>query len=119
MTISRKPAVDSNIKIVLYKILLAGILCAIIFLIVGLILLSSTPGVDITEELSLEALIEEISSMSPKGILGIGILLIIATPLIRILTTTIVFLKERDRFLVIISLIVMGIITLGFIQGSM
>jgi len=118
MTISREPVVDSNVKTVLYKILIAGILCAIIFLIIGLITLSSTPGVDITEELSLEELIEEITSLSAMGILGIGILLIIATPLIRILTTTIVFFKERDRFLVAISLIVLAIIAFGFIQGS-
>jgi len=51
------------------------------------------------------------------GIIQLGILLLIFTPVVRIIFALIGYLKERDYTYVIISFIVLGIITFSFLMG--
>ncbi len=51
------------------------------------------------------------------GIIQLGILLLIFTPVVRIIFALAGYLKERDFTYVIISLIVLGIILFSFLMG--
>ena len=51
------------------------------------------------------------------GIIQLGILILIFTPVIRILFALIGYLKERDYLYVVISLIVLCIMAFSFIMG--
>lgn len=51
------------------------------------------------------------------GIIQLGILLLIFTPLVRILFAMIGYIKEKDYTYVIISLIVLGIMLVSFLMG--
>ena len=51
------------------------------------------------------------------AIIQLGILLLIFTPLVRIIFAMIGYLKERDYTYVIISLIVLGIMLVSFLMG--
>lgn len=51
------------------------------------------------------------------GIIQLGILLLILTPLVRLLFALVGYLKERDYTYVIISLIVLGIMVVSFLMG--
>ena len=51
------------------------------------------------------------------GIIQLGILLLILTPLMRIIFALIGYLKEKDYTYVVISLIVLGIMFVSFISG--
>lgn len=51
------------------------------------------------------------------AIIQLGILLLILTPLVRIIFALIGYLKEKDYVYVIISLIVLAIMTVSFLTG--
>ena len=51
------------------------------------------------------------------GIIQLGILFLIFTPLVRIIFALVGYLKEKDYTYVIISLIVLGIIIFSFLAG--
>lgn len=51
------------------------------------------------------------------GIIQLGILLLILTPLVRIIFALIGYMKEKDHTYVIISLIVLGIMLVSFLMG--
>jgi len=51
------------------------------------------------------------------AIIQLGILLLILTPLVRIIFALIGYLKEKDYTYVIISLIVLAIMTISFLTG--
>jgi len=59
------------------------------------------------------------SLMKGEGmaIIQLGILLLILTPLVRIIFALIGYLKEKDYIYVIISLIVLAIMTVSFLTG--
>lgn len=51
------------------------------------------------------------------AIIQLGILLLILTPLVRIIFALIGYLKEKDYIYVVISLIVLAIMTVSFLTG--
>lgn len=59
------------------------------------------------------------SLMKGEGmaIIQLGILFLILTPLVRIIFALIGYLKEKDYVYVVISLIVLGIMTVSFLTG--
>jgi uncharacterized membrane protein len=52
------------------------------------------------------------------AIIQLGILLLIATPIARVVFAVIGFAIERDRLYVLISLIVLAVLMLGLLQSS-
>jgi uncharacterized membrane protein len=58
-------------------------------------------------------LLHLLSTGEPAAILQLGILLLIATPIARVVFAVIGFAIERDRLYVLVSLIVLGVLTLS------
>jgi uncharacterized membrane protein len=54
--------------------------------------------------------------LDPRGIMGIGILLLIATPVCRVLFGVVGFAILRDRLYTVISLIVLSVLLFSFIS---
>ena len=52
--------------------------------------------------------------LEPRGIMGFGILLLIATPVCRVIFGVIGFARLRDRLYTVISLIVLGVLLFSF-----
>jgi uncharacterized membrane protein len=100
---------------VIRKPLLFGIIGAIILFIIGLAyLFASAPPVDAAVAYSLEDIVQSIASLDAVGIIGIGIILVIATPLIRMIVA-VAYFSRCDRTLAIIPLISMILIAAGFL----
>jgi uncharacterized membrane protein len=52
-----------------------------------------------------------------RGIIQLGLLLLIATPVARVVFTVIAFLRERDWTYLVVTLIVLGILLYGLLSG--
>ena len=57
-------------------------------------------------------------ALDPPAIIQLGLLLLIATPVARVLFALFIFLRERDKAFVIITLIVLGVLLYGFLGGK-
>ena len=58
-----------------------------------------------------------LANLEGTGIIQLGILLLILTPLVRIIFAMIGYVKEKDYTYVIVSLIVLGIMLVSFLMG--
>jgi uncharacterized membrane protein len=57
-------------------------------------------------------------ALDPPAVIQFGMLLLIATPVARVLFALVMFLRERDRNFVLITLLVLGVLLYGFLGGK-
>ena len=55
--------------------------------------------------------------LDPRGIMGLGILLLIATPVCRVIFGVVGFALLRDRLYTVVSLIVLAVLVFSFVTG--
>ena len=55
--------------------------------------------------------------LEPRGIMGLGILLLIATPVCRVIFGVVGFALLRDKLYTVVSLIVLGVLVFSFVTG--
>jgi uncharacterized membrane protein len=53
-----------------------------------------------------------------SAVIQLGILLLIATPICRVIFAVIGFLIERDRLYVVVSLVVLAVLLFGMLRGG-
>ncbi len=54
----------------------------------------------------------------PNAVIALGLLVLIATPILRVAISAIVFFLERDRLYVLITLFVLAVLILSFLIGT-
>jgi uncharacterized membrane protein len=63
-------------------------------------------------------LIRQLSHGGPSAVLDLGILILVATPICRVIFALISFAEERDRLFVAVSLLVLSMLLFGIFHGS-
>src|SRR5262245_46174984 len=66
---------------------------------------------------SVEGVIDEALSLSGRGIIQLGLLLLIATPISRVGFSVFAFARQRDSLYVVLTLIVLGVLTWSLLWG--
>ena len=69
------------------------------------------------EATTLTGILASAAHLDPRGIMGVGILLLIATPVCRVIFGVIGFAILRDRVYTIISLIVLSVLLYSFLTN--
>lgn len=64
------------------------------------------------------ALFRGIASGNASAIIQLGILLLVATPIGRVVFAVIAFVRERDRLYIAVSLTVLGVLLFGMLRGT-
>jgi len=67
---------------------------------------------------SILGIIKDASSFSSRGIIQLGMLLLIATPVIRVAFTVVSFIIQRDRIYVGVTLIVLSVLIFSLAGGG-
>lgn len=96
----------------LYLVLRAGMVISLVTMMAGLAWFALSPDHP-TDVIPFEQLVGELSAGNPIALIELGILMLIATPFIRLLTAFTVFAYEKDAKFVIISLLVIGVVLLA------
>jgi uncharacterized membrane protein len=114
---------DNRLELAMGQLLRAGVtMAAAVVLIGGILYLRSAPagtpdytqfhGAPAFE--SVHAIVAGALRFNPQSIIALGILLLIATPICRVLMGAIGFLAERDRLYAAISTVVLAILLISF-----
>jgi len=98
-------------RVLLYCVILA---VALFSLGVGYLLVLGIPE-GIGEQLSLQQIVESIVSLRPEGIISLGIIVVVATPLLRILATMMMSIQRRDLAITSLTVLSFSSIILAFI----
>lgn len=111
-------------KIDLYKAiggsLRTGVLLACLLCGIGLVFWAAAgyPAPKLVSASNIVAVFQLAATANFTGIIYLGILVLIATPVFRVIVSAIGFSLERDRQYLIISLAVLSMLLLGILSGS-
>lgn len=94
-----------------------GMALSLLVLLMGLALLILTPNGHLEKDLSWGEITSGVLNGDPIAVIDLGIVLLIATPLVRVITAMVVFIVDRDTRFVMISLIVLMVIAVGMAIG--
>lgn len=117
---------DREMDAIMGRLLQIGVLLASSVVLVGGVLYlrlhhASRPSYthftsDAASLLRPSAMLHAIANGNPAAIIQLGILLLIATPIARVVFAAFAFAIERDRLYVIISLVILCVLLYGFFQ---
>jgi len=105
-------------------ILQGGVILSAIVIAVGLLLLPTRPGGLSVQRLlnfpsSLSQVVQGLLILRPQAVIALGLILLIATPVVRVAVSIITFAIERDRQYVVITFLVLAILLLSiFFLGN-
>jgi len=119
---------DQRIEIIIGTLLRTGVILAAVVVFAGAILFLLRHGHEIPNYATFHGEPERLKSfthilhcdaaLSSRAIIQLGLLLLIATPVARVLFSAIAFAIERDYMYVIITLIVLGILLYSLFGSS-
>ena len=66
-----------------------------------------------THRLSVGEALRRVPDLDPRGLAAVGVLILIATPILQLLTSAYLFAKKKDRLYLSLTLAVCTIITIG------
>jgi uncharacterized membrane protein len=120
---------DERVDRALGNLLRSGVLLAAAIIVVGAAVFLARHGLETPtygvfrgepEDLSSVAGIIRVAARgSGRGLIQLGLLVLVATPVVRVVFSVGVFLVQRDRAFVIITLIVLSLLCYGLFGGSL
>lgn len=108
----------TNINRYIRIVLLAGMLSSVVTMIIGLLMFAFSEGPWDNVPLSLSGIIEGIGQGNPIAVIDLGILMLIATPLTRVITALVVFAFGRETKFVMVALVVLAVVTIAVFAGG-
>jgi len=103
---------------ILRLVLLVGMLLSVGVLILGLLMFSLCGAGWEETTLSLGEIAEGLMEGNPVAVIDLGILLLIATPLTRVIASLVVFLMEGERKFVAVALAVLTVVSMAVLVGG-
>lgn len=96
-----------DINRLIYHVLRAGVVLSVSLILFGFILEAFGAGGLPTQSIPPRRLLSELLRFTPAGYVNLGILVLIFTPMARVLLSLLSFLEERDRTFAAITLVVL------------
>jgi uncharacterized membrane protein len=127
MLLSGPPPDEHAFAVVLGKVLRSGVLLAAAIVLAGGVIYvarrgSSTADFAVfrsepVEFRSVQGIIAEATAGSGRGLIQLGLLVLIATPILRVLFSVVGFWHERDFAYVVLTLIVLGVLAYSLLAA--
>lgn len=102
---------------ILSRVLTVGIVASIGLMLFGFALLLANGGSLIQHLPSLGQLLEGVLRLDASSVIWFATLILILTPIARVVTATLLFIVERDRRYFFITLTVLVLLILSFLVG--
>lgn len=116
--------VKSYTSVIIGWILRSGVILSAIIISIGLLLLLLHPGGIAGASISLGSIPHTLSQvwsgllmLQPQAIIALGLLLLIAIPVVTVITSMVAFTIERDRRFVVIAGVVLAILITSLLVG--
>jgi len=118
---------DYEVEQFIGRLLQAGVLLAALVALVGGVLLLATHGGMVADYRvfrgepdalrSLESIVRGAFSLESTAVVQLGLVLLIATPVVRVAFTLVAFAIQRDRMYVLVTFIVLAVLLYGLLYG--
>ena len=108
----------TNINWYIRIVLLLGMFLSVTVMIIGLIMFAFSEGTWEAVPLSLTQILEGILQGNPIAVIDLGILLLIATPLTRVVAALVVFTINKETRFVLVAVIVLAVVGIAIAIGG-
>jgi uncharacterized membrane protein len=98
--------------------LLAGVFLSAALLLAGLLVMQMRHEARPDEPPGFRELARGLLRFDGISILYAGLIVLAATPILRVLTMIVVYLRRRERFMLVVSLVVLLLLGLGLLLGT-
>jgi uncharacterized membrane protein len=119
---------DEQLASIIGNLLRFAVMVAAAFVLFGGILYLMKYGTDLPDYRvfhgeprdlrSMSGIIQEVLDFRRRGLIQLGLLLLMLTPVARVLFSLVAFVLQRDRAYVVITLIVFGVLIFSLILGG-
>jgi len=107
----------SRLSRTISRVLLVGLLVSVVLLLLGVLLTLVRPEVALSREASLKDMMRSITALEPTGFFELGLLVLLATPIARVVALLVSFARRRAWLFVSFTAIVLVALTLSVIIG--
>jgi uncharacterized membrane protein len=128
MTQPERGWTDKDVEQILGILLRTGVILAAVVVLIGCFFYLARHGSEPAnyqafrgepaELRSLRGIIEDALALRARGIIQLGLLLLIATPVARVIFSVFAFARERDYTYVFLTLVVLAILTYSLVFGG-
>ena len=109
---NRKSEQQERLDEALHKLLIIGLAISVVLISIGLVIALVTHQEIPTSMPALADVFSHVFALQPSGFLSLGLLVLIATPVVRVISSFIAFLFEKDwRFAGITFIVLVAVIT--------
>ena len=107
----------TRLNVIISRVLLIGLGIAVALLLAGAVVTVARPGLETVHQASISAILGQIGGLEPAGFFALGLLLLIATPAIRVVALLVGFAREREWLFSMFSLVVLVLLALSAYLG--
>jgi uncharacterized membrane protein len=108
---------NARLNVVVSRVLVVGLLAAVALLLVGVILTLARSGVPPHHETSVPDLPRAVAALEPGGFFDLGLLVLLATPVVRVVALLVAFARRRQWLFSGISVVVLVVLALSAFLG--
>ena len=123
-----KPWSDEKVEGIMGNLLRSGVIASALIVLAGAILYLIRYGAappaystfrgEPAEFRSAAGILESALALRSRGLIQLGLLVLIATPVARVAFSVVAFALERDRIYVVVTLIVLGVLVYSLAGGA-
>ena len=115
---NRAPPESRQLETRIANVLRAGVVAAAVLLTISMPWIVFQDRSHRIHRLSVGEALRRVPDLDPRGLAAVGVLILIATPILQLFTSAVLFWKKKDRLYVGLTLTVCGIITIGALFTS-
>ena len=121
-TIGPGPSLDPerrSLERVVSRALKIGTYAAMVLIVAGVVrlLADGRSPLDVAPTLDPGTLVGDVLALRPSGLLWLGVILVLATPPLRVATALVGYLRAGEREMAIVAVLILAVIALGVIAG--
>ena len=120
MTMPEQRAAAADVEHVIARLLLSGAVIGVVFLAIGVLLMAVngiSPESTTFPAFDAGRLAADLTALRTEGFLWAGIVILIATPIARVIGELITFMLRGDRILAMVALGILGVIALSVVAA--
>ena len=106
----------------LSRVLIGGVWAAAALCTLGVVMAAGEPHpalkpftpVDLS---SPGVVLKKAAALDPRGVMALGVLVLLATPVVRVAFSLVAFILEKDRVYAAVTVLVLGLLAVGLVFG--